>query len=338
MHKDHGVAPVFNGILFIGDAHLASRKPGRRMDDYASAVLAKFEQCARIARERGLYPVFLGDLFHRPGENDLMLLARSMQVLRQFEQPLLVLGGSHDRNESWFTQRDAAYLLQDAGIIELVDQPGLVRKIHIKGQSLPVALWAAPAGVALPDTLEGADPHAHNILITHHDLDFKGPYPGSHALKAIEHCAMLVNGHMHKPAPSVLKGNTLFHNPGSITRVSVDQKDHAPAVSVWTPSHGVSLERVALVVAPNVFDLTGKEVYAASERELGETLPKGLRLSTFAAKLRSGAGNLHAHRTDDGTVLLEELEQYFSSVKSSVALKRYVTAMVQEVVQEKAGV
>ena len=323
----------FEGFLFIGDTHLASQRPGRRMDDYASALLGKLSQAARIAKERRLYPVCLGDLFHRPRENDLELLARTMAVAREFEVPMLVLAGSHDRTESWFTDKDAAKLLGSAGVIELIEEPGHVLTLDCNGEE--VSLWATPAGCPVPHSIP-ATPGSRNIMITHHDFDFRGPYPGCHELHEIEHCDVLVNGHMHTPAPMVLKGRTACHNPGSVARVSVDLKKHKPVVSVWTPVHRLSLEAVPLEVADHVFDLTGKEVYAADPKALKAELPKGLRLSSFAAKLRD-ADNLEAARTDDGAVMVEELALYFELFPKSDNLKRHLTGLLKEVIDERSA-
>jgi len=324
---DVRVIEGYDGILFIGDVHLSSKRPGRRVDDYAKAGLNKLSQCATIARERNLYPVFLGDLFHRAGENNLSLLAEVIRVCKEFPEPLLVLGGSHDRTEIWFTEKDAAYMMQAAGAVALIDEPGL--QLVLRVGDIRVALWASPAGSRIPDEVSSdAD---RTILITHHDFDFVGEYPGSIPLKEIVGCDMLVNGHMHTPAPSVIKGTTVCHNPGSITRVSVDLKDHKPVVTAWTPAQGVSLEKIPLVVASNVFDLTGKEVYAADARDLKASLPKGLRFSTFAAKLRTG-GALEAQRSDDGAILIEEVEHYFSTFDKPDNLKRYILSLVQDTV------
>ncbi|GBG14450.1 phosphoesterase [Novimethylophilus kurashikiensis] len=325
----------FDGILFIGDLHLASGKVGRRIDDYAAAVLRKLSQAARICNERNLFPVGLGDLFHRARENNLELLAQVMAAFREFKLPPGVLpemlGGSHDRTESWFTHKDAAYLMANAGVLNLIDQPGKVLSLDIKGTI--VNLWATPAGFRIPASI-AAEPGTRNIMVTHEDFDFNGLYPDGQELKEIEGCDMLVNGHMHTPCPMVLKGRMACHNPGSVSRVSVDLKKHKPVVSVWTPAHGISLESVPLEFAEDVFDLTGKEVYAAAPGELKAALPKGLRLSSFASKLRE-TDTLEAGRTDDGSVMVEELEEYFSMFEKPGVLKTFITSLLEEVVEER---
>lgn len=321
----------FDGILFIGDAHQNSRRPGRRIDNYAGAIHQKLEQAAQIQRERNLFPVFLGDLFHRARENDLELLSKMVTVFRTFTVTPLLLGGSHDATETKFTDKDAVSLMAKFGALRLVDQPGKVVTLNIKG--MRVALWATPAGALVPTTID-AEPDTQNIMITHHDFDFRGMYPGAHELREIENCDMLVNGHMHTPAPVVLKGRTACHNPGSISRPSIDLLKHKPVVSVWTPAHGLSLESVPLVVADDVFDMTGKEVFAADPKTLKASLPKGLRLSAFATKLRASE-SLEAARTDDGSVLVEELNTYLEMFDKPDNLKRYLAGLLKEVLEER---
>ena len=321
----------FEGFLFIGDSHLVSSRPGRRIDDYSSAILGKLSQSARIAKARRLYPVHLGDLFHRARENDLTLLSRTADVLREFEVPLPLEDGSHDRTESWYTEKDAVKLLAGFGLLRLMDKPGKVLTLDINGEL--VNLWVTPAGSRVPTSIP-AEPGTRNIMVTHHDFDFNGKYPGAHELHEIEGCDLMVNGHMHHPAPMVLKGRTACHNPGSISRPSVDLVKHQPVVSVWTPAHNLNLEPVPLEHVKDVFDMTGKEAFAADPRELKASLPKGLRLSTFATKLRATEA-LEAGRTDDGSVMLESMDNYFKLFDKPDNLKRYMTGLVAEVIEER---
>lgn len=322
-----------NGFLFIGDLHLASVKPSRRQDDYTAAGLDKLRQCVAIANERNLQPVCLGDLFHRPRDNDLVLLSRLSNILRQFKHTMLLVAGSHDRTETMFTERDADSLLAQMGVLKLIENPGKVLSLAIGSET--VNLWATPAGCKVPKSV-AAEAGSHNIMVTHHDFDFNGPYPGCVELTEIQNCGMLVNGHMHTQTPMIFRGLTACHNPGSVMRNAINLKNQKPVVSVWTPAHGVSLEAVPLVVAQNVFNLIGNEVFAAEPKELKEALPKGLRLSSFAAKWRE-AHVLEAARTDDGALLIEEFGNYFEKYEKPDNLKRYLSGLLAEVVNKRMG-
>lgn len=326
----------FDGILFIGDLHTASRRVGRRTDNYGAAILSKLRQSAQISKERNLFPVFLGDVFHYSDENSLELLAGLMAGLREFLTEPVVVGGSHDRKESWLTDKDALKLIASTGLLKVMDVPGRALTLDCKG--VLVDLWMTPAGFPVPTAVDRL-PGARGIMVTHHDFDFCGMYPDANELHEIEGCEMLVNGHMHKTTPMVLRGATACHNPGSLARVKIDERSHKPRVSAWTPSHGVSLECIYLDVAPAeaVFDMTGKEVWAASPAELKASMPKGQRLSSFAARLRA-TESLEAGRTDDGSVMVEEMADYFKLFDKPVVLRGYMTDLLQQVLTEQGRI
>ena len=323
----------YAGILFIGDLHLASGRVGRRVDGYSTSILHKLRQAAHISTDRRLFPVILGDVFHRPRENNLGLLSQLIAVLREFPHAPFALAGSHDRTESWFTDKDAVQLLAQVGALRVIESVGPVLTLDCEGTH--TTLWATPAGCVVPRQIDRKAGDV-NIMITHHDFDFCGKYPGAQELTEIAGCDLLVNGHMHTPTPMMLLGAQACHNPGSVARVSVDLKNHQPLVSAWTPAHGIGLERVPLLCASDVFDLTGKEVYAAHPDELKTSLPKGLRMSSFAAKLR-GTDSLEAGRTDDGSVLVEELHHYLTLFDKPAVLKTYMAELLSQVLAAKTA-
>lgn len=328
-----GIIEGYSGLLFVGDTHLSSRKPGRRLDGYSDQVLKKIRFAAATSREQNLFAIQVGDLFHRPRENDLELLNDTTDACREFGHTLPVLGGSHDHSEDNFTARDAATMVAKTHAITLISNPGLFAKFRIEGRI--VGLWAAPHGVPLPDSLPDAGTDI-NILVTHHDLDFNGPYPGCHNLKEIENCHMLVNGHMHTPTPMVIKGQTVCHNPGSLTRVAISERKHTPVVSAWAPSMGASLEKIAVPFEPNVFDLQGYEAWAADDKTLKASMAPSLKLSNFAEKWRQRSA-LGANRTDDGSVVAKQLEMYYEVNGTSENAKRYISSLLQTILDRQAS-
>lgn len=327
----------YDGILPIGDTHVV-KKQGRRTDDFGTAILGKLSQAADIAKARNLFPWHLGDLFHKARENDLELIQRTAAVLRRFALPegmgLPVTVGSHDPVETSLTDKDALQLLATFGLVYPVGTPGKAMTLVLSSGER-VGLWVTPAGDRVTDAID-VEPGSRNIMFTHHDFNFNGLYPDAHELHEIEGCDLMINGHMHKATSMVLMGRTACHNPGSLARVKVDERNHKPVVSVWTPAHGLSLEPVSITVAENVFDMTGKEVYAADDRALKADLPKGLSLSRFAAKYRERDA-LEAGRTDDGSVMIEELDSYFKIFHKPDNVKRYITGLLGSVISERTS-
>ena len=190
---------ALKGILFIGDPHVYSARPGRRRDDYLSSVLEKLTRASEICWERSLLPVILGDLFHRAKENHLPTLARLFETLGHFPVQPLVLGGNHDKNDTLLQESDALSLFAQTGVIDVLD--GACRAWRtLETEAGPVHLWGAPYGAQIPDAIE-AGGLGQVVLVTHHDLAFQGAYPGAQLLKEIRGCDMVVNGHMHFTTP-----------------------------------------------------------------------------------------------------------------------------------------
>ena len=60
------------GVLYIGDPHVWSKKPGRRRDeDFLATILGKLGQAAEIANKNHLWPICPGDLLHDDDDHDL---------------------------------------------------------------------------------------------------------------------------------------------------------------------------------------------------------------------------------------------------------------------------
>ena len=317
----------FNGLLFIGDPHVACAAPGRRIDDYRASVMAKLREAAELSKALNLVPVILGDLIHRDRENSISLASELMDVLREFSRTPIDLEGNHGKELTKVSDADMEGLLAKAGVLELIRKPGLIQAFTIMGQR--VELYGVPFGFDIPGSLDelGADlsVSAYRILITHHDLAFEGAYPGAAVLKAIEGCNLTVNGHMHKTAPAVTTFQTTHWCPGNIEPLSVDVIDHQPAVWEWNPMEGDSLYPHPLVHTRDVFDMTGLQVEAADAASSVAALE--MEHSEFADELAAMATD-DAHRTSDATVFFEDMEAILAASDADPALRALIKLAV----------
>lgn len=316
----------YRGFLFVGDPHVSSGRIGRRKDDYTASVLEKLERSAEICHERQLVPVCLGDLFHRNGDSEIRMLNRLTRVLKKFPVPMLTLVGNHDMGQTTLGDEDVLTLLGETGVVTLVST-GLVGLFLFEEADEPVRLWACAHGAPIPHELPPTA--GTSILVTHHDLAFGGSYPGAAPLQSIAHCDMVVNGHMHDTKPTAVHGGTHWHNPGNIEPLSVDMAGHIPKVWEWLPSQGPGqLLGIALPHAAEVFDMAGLQVAAASEADVSASLPT--QESSFA-RLLTAQSQTEAARTDDGAVLLEDLETVFGTQNASESVRRLLLGLASTV-------
>lgn len=295
------------GLLFIGDPHLSSRRPGRRRDpDFAEVGLGKLGQALALADAMDLVPVILGDLFDRAREDDHALLARTIRMLHATRHKAWCLVGNHDRVHATLSDDTALAVLREAGAVRVMDRSGPAALLDLGGRR--VGLGGTPHGQEIPrrvaDAFDGADAV---VWLTHHDLDFPASYPGAAPIFEMEGCGLVVNGHMHATEAPRRRRGTVWWNPGNILRRSVDQIGHRPAVWSWRPDDPQSLSAHPLAFEQDVFDLTGR---IAAPIAPGLDGAHAAGHSLFADLLKAESRSEMA-RTADGSVLLEDLEQLF---------------------------
>jgi hypothetical protein len=339
------------GLLFIGDPHLSSRRPGRRTDrDFAGTVLDKLAQAMTIARVNDWQPIILGDLFDRGGDNDLLMLTRLLRLLRTHAElggavPFCLVG-NHDLRDADLADDTAMGLLRETALIRILETGETPEVITIPGNApvahlLPVSYGKDRASLSgIAQALKGAA-DTPVIALTHEDFDFQGAYPGASIMEEIPGVDMVVNGHMHKPAPWVRRGKTIWCNPGNITRMSVDCEEFPPAVWSWTPDMGTDgLERHVLVYEKAVFDHTGLRV-EANEDALREALENGLSADMVSAdgvapeNGSAFAELLKSHEfgtvTEDASILREELEVVIQEKKTDEITVGILRSMMTDV-------
>lgn len=226
------------GLFLIGDAHLADNPPGQRLEGYLDQVLAKIESCLAEADSRGLLPVFLGDLFHLPRDNSNRMLVELIRIFggRDREKMVWVLVGNHDKYQSRFTEDVSLAVLEASGAVRLMKERGPQFELHTpEGDAL---VCASPDGTSIPSSFERPEGCPDTVIwLTHHNIRFPEFENKAYGIKELPGVDWLINGHIHRPQPSVIKGMTTWANPGNIVRLTFTRRsmERKPAASVWTP-------------------------------------------------------------------------------------------------------
>lgn len=312
---------AWEGLLIIGDPHLASRTPGFRKDDYPRVALEKLRWCIQHAQRRQLKPVLLGDLFHWPRENANWLMAELLALL---PQGTLCVTGNHDCHENDLGPHDSLTLLVRAGCVRLVEPPAPLWTARVNGQLVQLGgtAWSQP----LPEAVHGTDPEAVVLWLTHHDVAFSGPLvPGRIEPAPIQGVDLAINGHIHNEEPDRSCGGTLWMNPGNISRLSRDAliRVHQPAAVEITFGPGKTWARRRVPVPAAPFS----EVFHPMEDQDKHRAP-WLDSSRFI----QGLGELAARRTQSGAGLTQFLEQNLPRLDEPIAAA--ITDLAQEVLPD----
>ncbi|XPV76441.1 MAG: metallophosphoesterase [Desulfovibrio sp.] len=296
MSKSYLSLPVeeAEGFFFVADPHVADTPVGQRLSGYREQILEKIRACLGEARARNLCPVFLGDLFNWPRDNSNSLLIELMELFRPYKPWVLV--GNHDKYQARFTSDVSLSVLKAAGVINLMSDVGPQFVLHTSEGD--VLLGASPDGTDIPKIYEREDGCPETVFwVSHHNVSFPDFPDKKCAIKEISGVDWLVNGHIHRPQPTLKKGMTTWTNPGNISRVAFSQrsKERKPEASFW--KHGFT-------------DLKKWEVPHLPFEEVfpDQDFPDSVE-PTERSKFIDGLERLSWRKTQEGTGLKQFLEE-----------------------------
>ncbi|MGY3582407.1 hypothetical protein ACVIGB_000669 [Bradyrhizobium sp. USDA 4341] len=320
------------GLAFIGDPHLSTLRPGRRKDaDFGTSVLTKIEAIIDYCNEHQLIPVFTGDMFDSP-ETRTGLVTKLIRTLGRGWTYSITNTGNHDMEHTALSDGDSLELLKAASVLLVVSKSGPVEEFLLGEDQVRVGLGMTPYGQPIPTDVAEHFPEAATVVwCTHHDLMFKA-YPGNVQLHEILGCSLVVNGHIHIEKPDEIRGETRWTNPGNITRMAIDALDHVPAIAVLRPGHDIEI--VQFPDPPDLFDLTGYHVEAASAGETARVIRE--ETSAFVELLKNES-SMELNKSDDGALLREEIEAKCDTEKSPAAVRAIMMSLLEEAVARANG-
>lgn len=357
----------FSGVVFIGDPHVWSHKPGRRRDiDYLGTILNKIIWIAEFCNEHNMLPIVLGDLLDDSQDNDLVMISRLVAALQHFNTKPLVLVGNHDISEKTLTPGTVLHLLHNTGQIDAmmknaphaiieVEHNGVLKKVLIGGtpygEKIPHSLeqWSGRIEETNHDAIKQALEVDEVIWITHDDLAFDSSYPNSVALHPIHGVDLCINGHMHRTQKPIRKGPTSWYNPGNINRITIDLIDQIPQIWTYYPDatdtdisaeglpiralKGVTIPHVS---GPDILSLEGRISAAeqmATERTHQQPENEGL-LSQFVQQIKKDNS---VAKSDDGVFLAGVIEEELNAINPPEHIKAIISRLFEQALIEHRG-
>ena len=277
--------------ILTADWHMRDSFPTCRTDDYFQTMLGKIKWVADLQAEYNCPVLHAGDLFHTWKASPYLLAA----VMNILPDQFYTVPGNHDlKNHN----------------VELIDQTGLevlssARRVHVFN-TCPVIneknlnICGVPYGLNIPK-----EP---NDVLMCHEMIYQQPEHwqkenGSQALSFLrKHKGydLIVTGHNHKPFTAEHEGRLLV-NPGSLMRMTADQKDYKPCVYLWNKENNtVKIEYIP--IDPKAVET----VYLEKTKERDE------RMESFIDRLQSSK--------EVGLSFEKNLENYLANnrVRSSV--------------------
>jgi DNA repair exonuclease SbcCD nuclease subunit len=292
------------GLLCIGDPHLEGRTPGHRKDEYPAVILDKLAWCLDYAEQNRLLPAILGDLFDKPRDNPNWMLVKLIEMLNR---EVIGLYGNHDCADPELKDHDSLSVLVRSGRLQLVGADCPWRgTMNGRGVVVGGSSYRKPIPQEL---LHESSPPPLAIWLTHHDLAIPG-YEETNWLRPheIPGIDLVINGHIHQPAEPLARGQTVWLNPGNISRRSrsARAREHIPAaLRIDVSITGWSQQMVTIPHRP----------FAEVFHEQLVDAPEQSAPSSFIA----GLAELQSRRTQSGAGLMEFLSQNMNQFEKPIA-------------------
>ena len=241
-------------IGFFTDTHLRATRPASRTDaDFFGTQLAKIDSARKIFEGRGVDIVIHGGDVVDSGNVANSVIIRASATFRKFKTPVYSLAGNHDAgyhsNQLGTSALGVMFESRALTKLETLRVPGVViRGVHAQDDTN----W----GIA--DT-SGNDEVP--VLVAHKMLTTM-PIPGGNCYLVDDvdretNCGVILSGDIHSPHCLRTESGRWFVNPGSLSRMSVNDRGRRPQVAVITiEGYDVSVELIPVESRPGseVFD------------------------------------------------------------------------------------
>ncbi len=280
-------------LLLMGDLHLTSNIPSRRLDSYEDSLFDKLSQIHDIAIDNGCSIIIQpGDFFDsfRVGER---LKVRVMWFLKELAKDgirVFTIPGQHDMKYRDYNLTDTSLgVLQAGGLLDVVmeeDGSPLVQVYNNKEETICVIgspYGKYERGVQLAGNLYKKVVDENNcscsVLMLHHmiidkDLLWSGQKDFEYGRKLLKRTEvdLVVCGDNHQSF-SIINSDGILVNCGSLMRSSISQIKHRPVVYVYdTQTKLLKSHYLSVAPAEVVFDLQEEEDISISIPEMDEFL------------------------------------------------------------------
>ena len=290
-------------IVQCNDIHLADKSPASRKTSYSKEVFDKVRTVVEIAHAIEADGILLaGDIFHNPRKISHFSVNTFIEIFKSFSKQIFIVPGNHDIS--------AKVPFDHAAIatIGALDNVTILRdgRVH---KPFDDKAWFTVAG--LEWTYSEDENHYTNLL---ENIEQKVSLLGMHApildeeakfwtlrrsvISSTDRAHCVAYGHLHSQAPIATIGNTVFSNPGALTRSSINEKNNIPSIAVldFYDNNTCEVEYVSVnhLPAEDVFYLE----YAISVKEAKSAV------KSFISSLESATV-----QSVDGEGLMSAIEQ-----------------------------
>ena len=217
--------------ILTADWHLRSTVPVCRVDEYLETMFSKIGWISDLQQKHDCPVYHAGDLFHKWEPGSFIL----GKLINKMPDKFYTVPGNHDlpQHNIELLEKSGLTVLSEAGKIIVLNNNAIAGFYENDN----TFLRGIPYG--FPFEKSELDDNWFLVLMCH-EMIYQQPEHwqkenGSQALSFLRKhkgYQLIVTGHNHKPFTAEHEGRLLV-NPGSLMRMTADQKDYEPRVYLW---------------------------------------------------------------------------------------------------------
>lgn len=229
-------------FIYFTDSHISSKNPNSRTDDYVESIIKKLSEIVYVANSTNVdYIICGGDLFHSPTPtpNSVMVANKVSQIFLKSKAPIYVVPGNHDQygynNQTLDKTLLGIYIANK--VVNVLDRENPLL-LNINGNTVAIEGQEYKIGI---DKYKNEDflcniKADYNILVSHAMVSdsLVSNYYKKNEVDHIDlndiktNANLILTGHEHNGYKAKEINNTIFVNPGSLSRTDRSLK-HDPS-------------------------------------------------------------------------------------------------------------
>lgn len=310
-------------VLFVTDLHLRATKPISRLDkNFIGTQLGKLQQVAELCVKHKVdFVVCGGDVFDEPNVPHSVVI-KTVRAFSAFPCDVYSIVGNHDiSGYSRTTEQSSAIgVLFAKGVLKRLEKLETKDAVFFAMHCYDAENWAVERV-----------PGKTNVIVSHKPLTTLD-IPQAQFIKVddvagVTNADLILSGDIHKPHHVTKYKNVAFVNPGSMTRMSVDDAERTPKVAIVRFAEGgfmVDFEKLQVPPTDESFDMEAYGNRLALEKHSKEFV------RAYVHEIKSVKAEAH----DVGKVLISYMAESQAPTEVRGRVVNYLERAQKAVLQE----
>lgn len=243
-------------FIFYTDFHLTGKRPRSRTDEFPDVQLAKLEEIYKAAiTEEVDFMVFGGDFFNTHNVRSYEMITRAIRIIKSVPVMTYSIVGQHDLigyNQSTYKTSAIAFLEEHCDKYEALWEP-----MEVSGNTIIPCHWYDDIDELVKKyAKKNLQSGGKSILLAHKTIAHEAlPFNTIQTKDIGGDFDLVLSGDWHGGFDQHIISDTIFYNPGSLSRMSISDSHRSPQYAVVEIEDDITITPVKLDCASSADEI-----------------------------------------------------------------------------------